>query len=38
MTELRNVDAELGEFRNRITVAGWFVLFAFVLLTLSSCL
>jgi penicillin-binding protein 2 len=32
MTELRNVDAELGEFRNRITVAGVFVLFAFAIL------
>ena len=33
MTELRNVDAELGEFRTRITVAGVFVLFAFAILT-----
>jgi len=33
MTELRNVDAELGEFRTRITVAGLFVLFAFAILT-----
>jgi len=32
MTELRNVDVELGEFRTRITVAGLFVLFAFVIL------
>jgi penicillin-binding protein 2 len=33
MTELRNVDAELGEFRTRITVAGVFVLLAFAILT-----
>lgn len=33
MTELRNVDVELGEFRTRITVAGVFVLFAFAILT-----
>lgn len=32
MTELRNVDAELGVFRTRITVAGLFVLFAFAIL------
>jgi penicillin-binding protein 2 len=32
MTELRNVDAELGEFRTRITIAGVFVLFAFAIL------
>jgi penicillin-binding protein 2 len=32
MTELRNVDAELGQFRTRITVAGVFVLLAFAVL------
>jgi penicillin-binding protein 2 len=29
MTELRNIEAELGKFRRRIVVASCFVLFAF---------
>jgi penicillin-binding protein 2 len=32
MTELRNIEAELGKFRRRIVVASCFVLFAFALL------
>ena len=32
MTELRNVEAELGKFRRRVFVAGCVVLLAFTLL------